>query len=543
MVAQEKAGKRKLFHSLVKLANELRKTRESSMGLVEHQTYADKFWYEGGLFRMPTLLPGVHTRVQKTVRPRDPLSLSSLFFQLVIVTAMTRVGVAVSARGYLDLSAFFYFAVVWTVWSKEKDYSTRFDTTDVGAHFVRILTCFSVLFATLSVQGNYMSVDGSRIMMMAAFVSGLHFLLHVQVALVCRTEHSAEDNPLSRHVTNYAVFNIIMNALETAVWIVGIFFGPQWEWRWAAFSAGLILALRVPRAFLANDFHAACSVRGVLFILLLGFNLQSVVVVASEFFEYQTPMLEHYAFVGAACLLLFCIKLLFVDDSDTLAEDHALLVNRWAASFFNIGHFALLLSTTIMGSGLNLLTHDYLAVSAALPGPSKTLITGGFAATLLSILFIKSMHLKRIPVDTKGQVLFIMAFGFQSIVALAVIIVSTMMCLGKGIELLDTLMQNDIQLLFALSCSALVVVLVSWIDEGVELLLYSSEEDPRSFRIHPFGFWWCLKPDISSEEIDAMGDSNQSETTRSLSALSPLLGSSAANLKSEYGSSMKREEV
>jgi hypothetical protein len=50
--------------------------------------------------------------------------------------------------------------------------------------------------------------------------------------------------------------------------------------------------------------------------------------VASEFFTYQTPQYEHYCFVGAACLMLYCIKLLYVDDSDTLAEDHALLVNR-----------------------------------------------------------------------------------------------------------------------------------------------------------------------------------------------------------------------
>ena len=129
--------------------------------------------------------------------------------------------------------------------------------------------------------------------------------------------------------------------------------------------------------------------------------------VASDFFEYQTPTLEHYSFIGSACLMLFCIKLLYVDDSDTLAEDHALLVNRFAAFFFNIGQFSLLVSTTVMGSGLNLLTHDYMAASAALPGPAKTLVTGGFSAVLLSTFFIKSMHLKRVPTDPRNQALFI----------------------------------------------------------------------------------------------------------------------------------------
>lgn len=86
---------------------------------------------------------------------------------------------------------------------------------------------------------------------------------------------------------------------------------------------------------------AACTKRGVLFILLLGFLLQSVVVVATTFFEYDTPNWEQYSFIGAACLMLFCIKLLYVDDSSTLTSDHALLVNRTAALCFNLGQFAL----------------------------------------------------------------------------------------------------------------------------------------------------------------------------------------------------------
>ena len=127
---------------------------------------------------------------------------------------------------------------------------------------------------------------------------------------------------------------------------------------------------------------AANSQRGVLFILLLGFLLQSVVVVATEFFEYDIPDWKQYSFIGSTCLLLFCIKLLYCEDANTFASDDALLVNRTAAAFFNIGQFALLFSTTILGSGLNLLTHHYLAATAALPGNDKTLVCNGFAGTL-----------------------------------------------------------------------------------------------------------------------------------------------------------------
>lgn len=101
--------------------------------------------------------------------------------------------------------------------------------------------------------------------------------------------------------------------------------------------------------------------------------------VATEFFVYDNPDWYQCSFIGGTCFLLFCIKLLYCDDANTLASDHALLVNRTAAAFFNIGQFALLLSTTILGSGLNLLTHSYLAATAALPGDAKALVCSGFA--------------------------------------------------------------------------------------------------------------------------------------------------------------------
>ena len=237
--------------------------------------------------------------------------------------------------------------------------------------------------------------------------------------------------------------------------------------------------------------------------------------------------------------MLFCIKLLYVDDSDTLAEDHALLVNRFAAFFFNIGQFSLLVSTTVMGSGLNLLTHDYMAASAALPGPAKTLVTGGFSAVLLSTFFIKSMHLKRVPTDPRNQALFIGAYVVQGVILLIVVCITAAMALGfiTG-RFLQSLMAADIQLLFSLSGAALFLVVMSWLDEGVELALYESAADSREFRVHPFGLWWCLKPDVSDEDFRQLeqdaaerGRSSLITSTSRLSVLSPLLGSSMADLK------------
>lgn len=274
----EKKGKRKLFHSLVKVANELRRTRTEVELLKQQEQYAEKNWYEGGLWRAPAVLPGAaqenefdepqssnNNKPQRSLLSRQPISLSDLFFNLVVVTAFTRVGVAVSEQGSVDGQALAYFAVFWTVWSKEAGYSTRFDTTDLSAQVETLITCFCVLFASLSVHAPLNSPDGTRIMMMMAVVAILHCALHVRVALAnyqnrrnSNMDGNNNNNPIDQHVMHYAVFNIVMMTLEATCWLVGIVVYPvDWPYRWCIFGGGIVLALRVPRAFLANDFHGA----------------------------------------------------------------------------------------------------------------------------------------------------------------------------------------------------------------------------------------------------------------------------------------------
>lgn len=264
--------------------------------------------------------------------------------------------------------------------------------------------------------------------------------------------------------------------------------------------------------------------------------LQSIVVVATEFFEYEAPDWEQYSFIGASCLLLFCIKLLYVEDSNVLATDHALLVNRAAGLFFNIGQFALLFSTTIMGSGLTLLTHSYLAAAAALPGPAKDLVCGGFSGALLATAFIKSMHLKRVPKATDQKSVFIAAYVIQLLATLAVSGVSFAMCFGQG-GYLQVLMQNDVELMWVLSGLAVFLVALGMLDEGLVMALHDGED----YLVHPFGFWCCIfQPEIDMD-VFTMANNTMSKSSSSgarLSELSPLLGESMADTIRMGGDSM-----
>lgn len=521
----ERTAKKKLYSSLVKLANELKRERRKNEDRAGQET---SNWYEGGMWRAPRVLPGlgINEGKEESTLQRQPIGLSDLFFTLVTVTAFTRVGMVVADRNTLDGTSLAYFAIFWFIWSKETSYTTRFETSDVSAQVVTLLTCFAVLFGSLSTMGSMKSEDGTRIMMVAAFVAVLHLWLHVRVFFWYR---DSLRGTVEAHVRNFAVFTICLTFLEAVTWCVGIWILPMdSDYRWIIFVVGILLSFRVPRSFLANDFHAASSRSGIIFILLLGYLLQSIVLVASPFFEYETPTWEQYSFLGSSCFLLFCIKLLYVDDFTTSSKDHALLVNRTAGFFFNVGQFFLLLSTTVLGSGLNLLTHSYLAATAALPDNAKNLVCAGFSAVIASIFFIKSMHLRRVPVEPRPRALFIGAYVLQAIVMLTVVGMTAIMCFTSSeTNFWAVIMGNETAMMYSLCAFALFLLIMSWLDNAVELTLYDSGDDSRQYMVQPFGFWWCLSAEVDDQEVANAAFMSD----RRLSSMSPLLGSSVANMK------------
>lgn len=535
----EKERKNKLYKGLVKLASELKDSQSKIHELQLLRHGEERNWYDGGMWRAPELLPGIQTQQRKLqhrgeeIEPtasssmslkKEAVSLSDLFFDLVIVTAFTRVGLAIQDNGELKLPQFFYFCIFWLIWGKEASFSTRFDTADLSSQMETLFTCFAVLFGSLGSKSDFQSNECTSVMIVALFVALLHFLLHLRVWYWFRDVNAASE---LISVKAYAKYVMLLTGLESITWIIGIYFLEQdSKWRVIVFLVAVLLSFRIPRSFLPNDFHAACSKRGVLFILTLGFILQSIVLIASPFFDYQTPNMKQFVFLGLPCFLLFCIKLLYVDDSFSVdPKDHALLVNRAAGFFFHTGQLALLLSTTILGGGLNLLTHSYLAGTAALANDSKSLVCGGFSGVILSIGFIKSMHIRRFPTNPSHRQLFFAAYGTQILVLLAVSYTTISLCLNKP-GYLGQVALNEIQLLVVLCLLSLFLLVISWLDEAVELNLYG-ESDAAEFRVHPFGLWTCLKSGDPKPPI--IRDTN-TIADRRLSHISPLLTNSNANL-------------
>ena len=155
-------------------------------------------------------------------------------------------------------------------------------------------------------------------------------------------------------------------------------------------------------------------------------------------------------------------------------------------------------------------------------------------------MFIKSMHIKRVPVESTQQALFIGAYVIQVIATIAVATFAFLLSYSQN-SFLQMLVQNDVELMWVLSGFAVLLVLLSWLDEGLELALQDGGSDGKdSFLVSPFGFWWCLHPEVTPEEIlaeeaatvpSSISVRGRKDSGPRLSEFSPLLGESVAQMR------------
>jgi hypothetical protein len=173
------------------------------------------------------------------------------------------VGAAIQDRGGIDLPILAYFAVFWMIWKKEESYSTRFDTTDISSHLTTLSVCFALLGGSLSAYSTFDSGGCTRIMGVAGFSALLHVVLHVRVFFwfkdvddnAATTGGDAVAESVNSSVKRYAVFNSVVNTIETITWGIGMLLPSGSDWRKWIFLLGVVLNMRIPGMIMPNDFH------------------------------------------------------------------------------------------------------------------------------------------------------------------------------------------------------------------------------------------------------------------------------------------------
>jgi len=570
----EETAKRKLYGSLMKLANELRKAKTDSSLTNTQLLFSNQEKHiipvrPNGIWGSCRLLPDLidfslsrrlrqehedmqhialntttstspgktlneDYRTQLVSLPSNTLSNTNIsytstidiFFHLVIALAFSRVGSTIVLRSEIsdnnassspaiDLYALTSFTVIWLIWSKEASYTSRFDSRIDGlSFFFTLSTSLAVLLATFTMQDN-----NSCIMSMAAFVSIIDFCRHARVLHTYRHISLAAlepaPEPLSllpslqtkepqRHsaldAQHYAIYVMVMTSAESIIWLYGVNILPNISNQnsiWLVFGVGIALGIRCPKPFIANNFYAAKHKRTQLSSLLVGVVLQNIMAFASAFFHNEKPDSQQYCFLGGICLLLISILLLIRAD-DTCSNlsnpwDHALLVSRTTAFLFYLGNFSLFFSMVVLGAGLDRLIRNYLSFATLGLSSIQFLVCEGFLGVVLSVTFIKSLHIRTVPVDTSGkQMLRLAHFIFTTVTAVIAVIVATF-CFSD-LEPLVKFGQSDIKLVFALAGASLILVIMSFIDEAIVLALYRESRTNSNgkmylYRIHPLCFW------------------------------------------------------
>jgi hypothetical protein len=169
------------------------------------------------------------------------------------VTSFSRVGATIQDRGGIDLPILAYFAVFWMIWKKEESYSTWFDTTDISSHLTTLSVCFALL--------TFDSGGCTRIMGVAGFSALLHVVLHVRVFFWFKdvddnaTGGDAVAESANSSVKRYAVFNSVVNTIETITWGIGMLLPSGSDWRKWIFLLGVVLNMRILGMIMLNDFH------------------------------------------------------------------------------------------------------------------------------------------------------------------------------------------------------------------------------------------------------------------------------------------------
>ena len=194
-----------------------------------------------------------------------------------------------------------------------------------------------------------------------------------------------------------------MTGLESLTWICGIYFLEEGShYKGLIFLLAILLSFRIPDTFLSNDFHAACSKSGVLF---------------NTFAWISCP--EHH--IGRKSLL-WLSGFAYVPRAITFWElcgDHRTDCTWYYSTSWKFW--------TVLFLGVV----SHMAAVTALPANCKMLICGGFTGVILSIGLIKSMHLRRVPLNPSHRQLLYAAYTIQVIALLTVAYATASMSINR----------------------------------------------------------------------------------------------------------------
>ena len=334
-----------------KSADEHEQDKKSNGG--QHESSGEgQPWYLLGLFQPPRVLRDWHNINHHDNRK---ISWSELFFDLVFVTIIAKMGEAIRGAEMTSTHYAVTFILVWCIWNASVVFATRFFVDDIPSKLYLALFMLGSFGIGMHVLGG---IDGENTLgfhLACIYVRTLVLLMYARVyyylpraRVLCHTQ-------------------FIIQGVSTLILIISVSFVPI-HYRiymllliiiWDLISPYLSIFMIDSKSVLPIHIHHYIERIGLFVIIVLGESINGLCISPTLLGKDGDAMTMYItAFFGF--WLVFCLKLLYFDIDTQDLEHHAIRRSKYTSMIWTQLHIPLVASLAIIGSALMMICLETL---------------------------------------------------------------------------------------------------------------------------------------------------------------------------------------
>lgn len=295
----------------------------------------------GSLWKPPQLIRGENVDENQDLEREG--SWSELFFDLIFVTAISRLGELYREGSLPGREYILLFTIVWVYWWQSSEFMNRFHSDDLSSKLYLLLFQGSLVGIALNVEGAIDGDNSHAFVCFAAMINLIHLLTYLRIYIYFRGL-GAEDTSggQERKVVGFARQHVYMNLVFLAVWAAA--YTVPTDYRYAvmwlfpashfftfvhaflfvySLNRGYTFCLPLARVWMPVHIDHWVERTGGLMIIFMGECVDGIAK------AIDVKSWEAYLSVGCCFVIIFCIKLLFFDTNIIETDNHAFRVKWW----------------------------------------------------------------------------------------------------------------------------------------------------------------------------------------------------------------------
>jgi len=295
---------------------------------------------KGSLWQPPRLIRG--DKFEQNQEIERELSWSELFFDLIFVSCIAKLGDEWRGGEFSTFEYGVYFFIVWGFWLQSCHYATRFYSDDLSNKAYFLLYQAGIIGMAINIEGGIKGDNTVRFCAFAAYINCLEVMMQMRVYLYFNGEagHSAR----AAYWGKYHGFHALAKAV---IWIATMFISPQRRLTMFIVS----VALNYLRTYHVVIYFLLPSWRRIFQIPYLPMHIEHfserlgglVIIFLGECIDViakspASASVSLYFYVFGCFFIIYTLKLLYFDVNIVEVHHHALRVRWWRGLIFVLSH-------------------------------------------------------------------------------------------------------------------------------------------------------------------------------------------------------------